>query len=1233
MGSNHIGNISEENELAKEVAADLKKKMHSFALLLYTSLFATFTAIPNIYYVLSSETDYSDCPDVECLTLDQYVQESGAYFTTGSIFIFMVGNHSLETELELYGVSNILLRGIGTEPNTNIVCKLAHAIVFSNTFNINLTGLTFLLHSYEHDRDSALWIESSANIAITNMVFRGSGDLTAPLTRAIYSTASNIKIMSSVFVRNTGSNGGAIYATKQSNIMLRENLFVENKAAYSGGAISADSIDAPSSIIIILNSSVFVDNLAQEGNGGAINCDGCMLKLHGKNTFAKNHAITQDKDSMFSTGGALYIVFGILGIEDEAIFSHNKAREGGAVYVTASSMITHVDIMAFENNSEGALAIIRCQNVTLGGNIIFNTNKGKLQSAMSVVGSNSILFIGITTTFVNNTGKLGGAIQILEESSVTFFAGRTIFDGNSAFSGGAIYCANGRLSFHIWVRFSNNWVDTEGGALYASATNITLEVAGTMRFESNSARNGGGMYLRGGASLNLEYRSKFIIFNNNASDYGGGMYYEDSATPSQCFFMLDDEIDTNQDILPYCFLRYGYPPIKEYFISNDTYNFAGKDGSNLYGGQLDKCRLFASNAIIFPAYRFLVQDRVTTVSSAPYKLCFCDNQHYDCTGVRSRVVHRGQRTNVSLIALAQGDSAVSTFVRAVPSNTAKLDLQQNFQHLPRHCSNFTYTIYSTGSEEQLLLYTDGPCYDTGLARALLEVRVLPCPHAFSQSNEQCVCEERLADSAICIIGEEPSISKREGSMLWFNGTYHENGSYAGLILYSTCPRRYCEVEPVVITLENPDVQCARNRSGILCGACSENHSLLLGSSQCQKCPNTYLALLIPFTLAGIALSGLLIFFRLTVATGMINSVILYTNIVQVNRNVFFPVSATNILTVFVAWMNLDLGFEICFFDGLNEYFQTWLQFAFPLYVWFLISLIIFCSRYSILVSKLIGSDPIAVLATLLLMSYTKILKIVVEVYSSVDLDYPDGKKVTVWLKDANVPYMQSKHLLLTIVTSLVLILFFLPYTLLLLLGHQLYRFSGRKHLNWLMRRIKPLLESYYAPYNVHTRYWTGFLLLVRCALYIVFSYNSLGGERMSLLAIVITFTGITIVAWLSIKIYRKFVVNVIEASVYLNLITLSTSSLANVRSLALTYSLVGLVLITMTGIVAYSFHIRYTAKSALWLKVNAKVKYYTQKRQNIPTDDVPVNAGVSSRDQTKIVSKTHIELREPLLEN
>ena len=436
-----------------------------------------------------------------------------------------------------------------------------------------------------------------------------------------------------------------------------------------------------------------------------------------------------------------------------------------------------------------------------------------------------------------------------------------------------------------------------------------------------------------------------------------------------------------------------------------------------------------------------------------------------------------------------------------------------------------------------------------------------------------------------------------------------------------------------MSLDNPDIQCANNHSGMLCGACATNYSLMLGSSRCEECSNTYLALLLPFAAAGIALVVFLSILRLTVATGMINSVILYANIMQVNKRVFLPSSGRNVLTIFLAWMNLDLGFETCFYNGMTAYSQTWLQFAFPIYIWTLICFIILISRYNITISKLIGHNPIAVLATLLFMSYTKVLKVITEVYTSVDLDYPEKNTVTVWLKDANTPFLQSGHLLLTVVTSLVLVLLFLPYTLLLLLGYKLYCFSGRRHFCWF-NRLKPLLDSYYAPYKIYTRYWTGLMLLVRCALYLVFLLGSLEGINGSLLAIIITFTGIIILAWLSGKIYKSSAVTVIEASVYLNLIILSATTLAGLDSAALVYSLVGIVFVTMIGIIVYHFHITYTAKSEMWYKLKTKLlKVMVVLKCLLSNTPATPVFDTCSHDQHKIVTKTVIELREPLLEN
>jgi len=164
---------------------------------------------------------------------------------------------------------------------------------------------------------------------------------------------------------------------------------------------------------------------------------------------------------------------------------------------------------------------------------------------------------------------------------------------------------------------------------------------------------------------------------------------------------------------------------------------------------------------------------------------------------------------------------------------------------------------------------------------------------------------------------------------------------------------------------------ANSRSGFLCGQCRPHFSLVLGNSKCLQCSSLNILLLIPFALAGIALVLLLLIFKLTVAAGTINGLIFYANIVTVNHAIFFPHNQTNVLTVFIAWLNLDLDIETCFFDGMDAYIKTWLQFIFPLYIWSLVGLVIIVSDYSSKIARLFGSNPVAVLATLFLLSYAK----------------------------------------------------------------------------------------------------------------------------------------------------------------------------------------------------------------------------------------------------------------------
>lgn len=1275
------------------------------------------SASMDTYYVKPNNYS-SNCDNQPCLTLEQYVNESARYLTTGSTFLFLSGNHSLQTQVNLTNISNLTLRGKDNDSNINILCTTKVAFRCENVIGFNVERLTFLLHLNQYNPASALAFLSCRKVSISCSAFKGSKDRNKTSAWAIFSNNSSILVSDCVFEGNTGSRGGAISIQGRSIMKLNGNNFTKN-AGSKGGAISIQGgsmmqtltgnnftrnraslggaiYGSRSSIIMrgrdfFHNCSITRFTYNEANRGGAIYLSSSnatfeninvignsekvvyisdsVVKLNGTNMFANNYGstvvvtcrsytntlcstVTFDGNNIIERNQGAFLLefsdiffkgntrisnnFEIAGNAGAAIFSesctlslsgytlflNNSVSSGGAVHLRMGSA-SFYGTTEFINNS-GETGSMSNLNVHLSfrGNSTFINNTAREGGVINFF-FGTLIFFNITT-FINNTAvTTGGAIYIVRGKLIS--EGKTSFINNRAKKGGALHTTYGSLSFAETTSFINNAAHENGGALFVLGTTVIFR--GRTIFTSNSAINGGAMYLTTATTLSLASDTDVITSQNNASGYGGAIYHKDNAVSLvQCNYLNNsDEFDE----LPYCFLELQtlIPTITIY----SYHDSAGKDGSFMYGGLLDRCKLERSS--IYGTYNapnvFMNILNITSnskatraIGSEPFLLNLCGTRN-DTIQARSLTVtvHRGQTFFVPVVALSQGHIITSTIVTALISNSSRLELSQSIQTLPERCSNLTYRLYSTKKTEQLKLYPDGPCRDTGLAGVIIDVTLLDCPDGFTQQDAECVCEKRLQEyNTNCTIGEIIYLTRRAGSKYWMSKLYR-NGSYQGLILYNSCPIEYCKTETAIIPLDDLDTQCDLNRSGILCGACATNYSLLLGSSQCAICSNNYLSLLIVFALAGIALIVFFTFLKLTVSTGMINSVILYANFIQVNRKLFFPINSINILTVFISWLNLDLGFKTCFFIGMDAYAQTWLQFAFPIYVWILISLIIFSSRYSITVSKLIGSNPVAVLATLLLMSYTKILKIIIEVFSSVNLDYPNGQKVTVWLKDANLPHLQWKHLFLTVVTSLVFIFIFLPYTFLLLLGHHLYRLPNRRGFRLLIK-LKPLLDSYNAPYKIKTRYWTGFHLLVRCALYIVFSVNSLGDTGRSLLAIIITFTGIAILA--SGRIYRNFYVDLIEGSMYFNLIILSAGILAEVNKAALSYTLVGLALVIFIGIIMYHFHLLYTAKSTAWLTI--KLKISSLKKRTSETD--PPAKFTPSK-----ISKTFIELREPILEN
>ena len=345
-------------------------------------------------------------------------------------------------------------------------------------------------------------------------------------------------------------------------------------------------------------------------------------------------------------------------------------------------------------------------------------------------------------------------------------------------------------------------------------------------------------------------------------------------------------------------------------------------------------------------------------------------------------------------------------------------------------SNDTYYYY----------YDDDYYIPSGLKTApiLINITFLSCPPGFTLQGvlPGCDCHPVLKLNDVTCILKNIGGYHRWNSSIWIQTNGNSN-IFNTLSFSRHCPYELCFTGEKILNLQdNPDDQCTFNHAGILCGGCRKNYSLAIGSSHCIYCPNNNLALLIFFAAAGVLMVVIIVILNITVTQGMINSLVLYANIIWAYQNILFPPGFSRELIAhktFIAWLNMDFGIETCFISGMNAYTKTWLQFVFPFYT---AGLFFLGLRYSSKLAKFFGSRSVPTLATLLLLSHSKLLRTIIAClqlavyYIYYDSNVEEAINV-VWAVDGNLSYGQYPHIFLLLAAIACLILLWVPYTLLL----------------------------------------------------------------------------------------------------------------------------------------------------------------------------------------------------------
>ena len=390
-------------------------------------------------------------------------------------------------------------------------------------------------------------------------------------------------------------------------------------------------------------------------------------------------------------------------------------------------------------------------------------------------------------------------------------------------------------------------------------------------------------------------------------------------------------------------------------------------------------------------------------------------------------------------------------------------------HTNNGCNRYSYTIWPNNefiTECKLFI---------GLNEMpeMFYVQIKPCPIGFTLQNDKkaCYCDPLLRNDEVSITScniNDRTILRPANS--WISAvTVNNSHSYN---ISSQCPFDYCLPYSSDLNLSNPDSQCQFKRSGVVCAECQQGLSTVFGSSHCKQCSNFYLLLIIPIAIAGVVLVMMLFTFNLTVTNGIINTLIFYVNIISINYSQFCIDSNSPDCTI-LSLLNLDLGIETCFYNGMDGYTKMWLQLMFPLYLMIIAFILIIGSHYSSKLQRLTANRVLKVLATLFLLSYTKTLLTVCQVlfFFSLVTHLPSKHTTIFWSVDTGVELFGVKFCILY-TASLVIFITLLIFNALLLFPRTVSRW---RFINY----FKPLLDAYFGPYKLTYHFWIGLQLSVR----------------------------------------------------------------------------------------------------------------------------------------------------------
>ena len=612
----------------------------------------------------------------------------------------------------------------------------------------------------------------------------------------------------------------------------------------------------------------------------------------------------------------------------------------------------------------------------------------------------------------------------------------------------------------------------------------TVVLQGYLSFLNNTADHGPALRLLENSLVYLQEGLNATFANNKAKSLGGAIYAAGKLfTKDPCTFQLD---------------LGNYSDIVMSFINN----VAALAGNAIYSQKIYNANCYINNTTP-RIYRKLFKNiESTDISSFGDRIIVC-NKKYAYEVYPGASLQVPIRINDSNHNPTYGVLTVSAAVRTKDGleniDWFFSDNRNTYSSIIKgtnSCTYINFTLHATALGKHnrkgtIIFSTSNPNKVLGI-----RVTLKKCPPGFRLHPVKgtCVCLNHFA----ALVNQHANRKELECDIdnNAFNRPYPYLwvGASNNFLRYSlNCHPGYCNVYSHLDMLrfndtgsyvsslnKDPQPLCHGSRTGDICGECIPNYSVVFGSADCKMCSDKrWLLTGIIYIVAGPLLVFILYKLNLTLTKGTLNGIILYAQITNagVQRYLNTPCSGCSnesffffirFMSLFISWLNLNLGFPLCFYDGMTELQKAGLTLLFPIYLLFIIGLLIILSRFSTAVSNHLSKSSVQVLVTVVHLSFTQLLQAVLAVFGSAVVfieNENDFSKKVVWYCNGATVYASTEHQWLMIITSVVVGLILIPYMAIILFGKQLMKFDK------LREYIRPFFEAIHAPYKDNMWYW------------------------------------------------------------------------------------------------------------------------------------------------------------------